>query len=588
MTIDWDIIDKYFNDNPNVLVSHHLDTYNDFFNQGLKNIFKERNPITILKQQDPQTRDFRLVCELYLGGRDGDKIYYGKPIIYDDNNTHFMFPNEARLRNMNYGFSVHYDVDVVFKIKLSDDPNASPEEHTMTLDKIFLGRFPIMLMSNMCVLQGMDREARFHVGECKNDPGGYFIVDGKEKVVVCQEKFADNILIVKDKVNDLYSHAAEIRSVSEDASKPIRTTGVRLVAPIPTQRNKQIVVNIPNVRKPMPLFIVFRALGIISDKDIIQACLLDLDKNENYMELFIPSIHDANFIFDQDVALKYIATFTKGKTVSHVLDILMNYFLPHIGELNFRDKALFLGHMVFKMLRVATKEEKPTDRDSFAFKRIETTGKLMYDLFKEYYTIMQRNIYKKIDKEYYYHEAQYQGMKFLQLIENNYREFFKERDVEVGFRKAFKGNWGAEAHTKRAGIVQDLNRLSFNSALAQRRKTNLPMEASAKIVAPRLLHGSQWGVIDPLDTPDGGNVGLHKHLAISTSITNGFSSAPIIEWLRNIGNMKTLEESTIDFIATYTKVFVNGAWVGNIENPLDLMGMIRIYTRNALLQIFMS
>ena len=87
----------------------------------------------------------------------------------------------------------------------------------------------------------------------------------------------------------------------------------------------------------------------------------------------------------------------------------------------------------------------------------------MYDLFKEYFTIMQHKIYQKIDKEYYYHEGQYQGLSFINLIENNHKEFFKERDVDVGFRKGFKGNWGAETHTKKLGVVKDLNRLSFNS-----------------------------------------------------------------------------------------------------------------------------
>ena len=147
------------------------------------------------------------------------------------------------------------------------------------------------------------------------------------------------------------------------------------------------------------------------------------------------------------------------------MEILADYFLPHIGELNFKDKACFLGYMVLELLKVFMKENKSTDRDSFKFKRVELPGSLIYDLFKEYYTLQQRNIYLKIDKEYYYKKGIYEK-NFLSLIDNNYKEFFKERIVEEGFRKAFKGNWGAEAHTKRLGAVQDLNRLSFNSALS--------------------------------------------------------------------------------------------------------------------------
>ena len=579
----WNIIDTYFNDNPYALVSHHLDSYNQFFKTGLRQIFKEKNPIRILKQQDEATKEFNLECELYLGGKDGSKIYYGKPMIYDDNYTHFMYPNEARLRNMTYAFTVHFDVDVEFKIV--DDETVN---HSITLEKIFLGRFPIMLQSDMCILQNLDPKVRFEMGECINDPGGYFIIDGKEKVIVCQEKFGDNMLYIRDNYSDLYNYSVEVKSYSEDASKPKRTTAVRMVAPIPTQTNNQIVVTIPNVRKPVPLFIVMRALGILSDKEIIQTCLLDMDKHSSYMDLFIPSIHDASVVFTQETALKYIATFTKGKTIPHVLEILSDYFLPHVGEMNFRDKAFFIGNMVFTLLRTSRKEQAPTDRDNFKYKRVEVVGSLLYDLFKEYYTILQHKVYQRIDKEYYYHEGQYQGMQFINLIENNYKEFFKERDVDTGFRKAFKGNWGAEAHTKKPGVVQDLNRLSFNSALAQRRKINLPLDDSAKVIGPRLLHTSQWGIIDPLDTPDGGNVGLHKHMSIAAKITTHYTPKPLLDLLRSEGHMRFLSECKPEYMSANTKVFVNGAWVGIAPNPIGMGERFKLLRRISAIPIYTS
>ncbi len=219
-----------------------------------------------MKNQDPDTKEFNLQCRLYLGGKDGDKLYYGKPVIYDDNRTHFMYPNEARLRNMTYGLSVHYDVDV--EIVIIDE--SERKEHKFTLEKLYFGNFPIMLRSDFCILEGLTRDVRFNMGECKNDRGGYFIIDGKEKCIVSQEKFADNMLYIKDKVNDLYSHSAEIRTKSEDASKPVRTMSVKIVAPNATYKNNQIVVAVPNVRMNVPLFILFRALGVTSDKEIIQ------------------------------------------------------------------------------------------------------------------------------------------------------------------------------------------------------------------------------------------------------------------------------------------------------------------------------
>ena len=419
----WLIIDKYFSHDPNILVKHHLESFNDFFNNKIYNIFKEKNPILILKEQDESTKEYNYKAEIYIGGIDGKRLYFGKPIIYDTNREHYMFPNEARLRNMTYAITLHVDVEVVYKIMNSEGQYT---ETNSLLEKIYLGKFPIMLNSDLCILNNLDPIVKFNMGECRNDHGGYFIIDGKEKVLICQEKFADNMLYVKSDFNELYSHSAEIRSVSEDASKPIRTLSIRILRPDTKYSNNQILVNIPNVRKPVPLFILMRALGVVSDKEIIKTCLLNLKKYENYISLFIPSIHDAGNIFNQEVALKYLATLTKGKTLAHILEILMDYLLPHIGENKFIEKAFFLGHMVKELLQVYKNDKKSTDRDSFKFKRVELAGTLIYDLFKEYYTLQQKHIFQKIDKEYYYKKGIYQN-DFISLIENNYLEYFKER-----------------------------------------------------------------------------------------------------------------------------------------------------------------
>jgi DNA-directed RNA polymerase II subunit RPB2 len=582
--IAWIIIDKYFEDNPNILIRHHLDSYNDFFNNKIHNIFREKNPIRILKDQDPVSKLYNLQAELYIGGKDGSKLYFGKPIIFDDNREHYMFPNEARLRNMTYGTTLHVDVEIVYKIT---DADGNENETKSLLEKIYLGKFPIMLNSDLCILNSLSSQTKFNMGECKNDRGGYFILDGKEKVLVSQEKFADNMLYVKDDYNELYSHSAEIRSVSEDASKPVRTFSIRILRPDSKYTNNQILVNIPNVRKPVPLFIVMRALGITSDKEIIKYCLLDMEKYEEYIRFFIPSIHDAGNIFNQESALKYIATLTKGKTIAHILEILMDYLLPHIGDDNFQDKAYFIGFMVNKMLKVFNKIELATDRDSFKFKRVELAGVLIYDLFKEYYNLQQKHIFQKIDKEYYYKQGIYQG-DFIGLIENNYNEYFKERILESGFKKGFKGNWGAEEHTRRPEVIQDLNRLSFNSFLSHLRKLNLPLDSSAKVIGPRLLHSSQWGIIDPVDTPDGGNVGLHKHMSLGAHITSGYSSRDIIELLRNVIFIELLSECTPEYIGKSTKVFVNGAWVGIVTKPIEVLDILKKYRRLALIPVYTS
>jgi DNA-directed RNA polymerase II subunit RPB2 len=673
----WKIIDSYFRDNPQCLVTHHIESYNDFFKKGIFQIFKEKNPIRIQTRFDKDINDFRSQCIMYFGGKDGNKIYFGKPVIYDDNNSHYMQPNEARLRNMTYGMTIHYDIDIEFidilepgqsptvvgydKLqKCVDDMDDAVDEFTgganldhtnfkknaapvvddgeskhggapksaksttskrktkqaniplttaeqtylreeteksmisvnkqcrmLTLEKVLLGKFPIMLQSDFCILKGTTKEIRHSMGECLNDLGGYFIIDGKEKVVISQEKFADNMLYIRDVNDDKHLYSAEIRSVSENVSKPIRTLSVKLVAPSPSYTNKNIVVHIPNVRKPVPLFILFRALGIVSDKQIITMCLLDIEKYADLVDLFAPSVHDAGGIMTQRNALQYIALLTKGKTIAYALEILSDYFLPHIGEVNFMQKAYFLGYITFRLLSVHIGIEPPTDRDNFKYKRIELIGSLMRDLFREYYTMQQRHIMLEFDKRINLNQSLYQDNLY-GLVNQFHKEILGKCIVESGFKKAFKGNWGAKENTKRIGVVQDLNRLSFNSALNHMRKTNLPLDASVKLIGPRILHSTHWGYFDPIDTPDGANIGIHKHLSISTYISQSISREPMLLWLREKVDMKLLEDCSAFLLSTMTKVILNGYWAGSLTDPLATVAKIRLFRRNGLIPIYTS
>ena len=700
----WKIIHSYFEDNPQALVAHHLESYNDFFKNGIFQIFKEKNPVSISSVYDENLGDFKHQCHMYLGGKDGSRIYFGKPVIYDEKQSHYMFPNEARLRNMTYGMTVHYDIEIEFidllepgespgmvtegimnggntcagiseeKESESDYPmpktfqnfksggdghmNAELEQmeeaqggapkkprqetrrkmtrdkrqvkpfqmtpalsaaireateksisssdkgrsqkRTLILPKVYLGKFPIMLHSDFCVLKGLPPEICHTMGECRSDLGGYFIIQGLEKTVVTQEKFADNMLWVrkgKDTLDDDgnlisatdYLYSADIRSVSENVSKPIRNLSVQIVAPTSKYTNKQIVVNVPNVRKPVPLFVLFRALGIVTDKAIIEMCLLDLDKYEHMIDVFIPSVHDAGSMMTQALAIEFIASLTKGKRTEHALEILADYFLPHIGEVNYTEKAHYLGYMVFRLLSVSTGLETPTDRDNFKYKRLELVGTLMYDLFREYYNLQLKHIQVKFEERLLYSKILYE--KDLPLLIQTFNdEVFKTRVVEAGFKKAFKGNWGATANTKRVGIVQDLNRLSFNTYLSHLRKTNLPMASGSNLVEPRKLHCSQWGFIDPIDTPDGGNIGLHKSLAMMTHVTRGSMGTrdPIIQWMREKISMKYVEECSPKMLANMTKIMLDGYWAGAILDPFDCVKKMKLFRRNALLPIFMS
>ena len=634
----WKLIDTYFQDNPQALVRHHIESYNDFFKTGIQQIFKETNPLKLELDYDTdkKVQDFRSKAHMYFGGKDGSKIYIGKPTIHDDQNPHYMFPNECRLRNMTYGLTVHYDLEIeftrilapgeipttldekgsiVFECDFDDDEKqdrktlfspsdmAKIREQTnntmiqhnvqtfcMTLEKMYLGKFPIMVQSDFCILQGMPREMRHRMGECRNDIGGYFIIDGKEKTVVCQEKFGDNMLYIRkastESVSYLYS--AEIRSVSENVSKPIRTLKLQIVSPTASMKNGQIVVIIPNVRVPIPLFVLFRALGFITDKEIMGFCTFQNPEftNPSMASYLDACVHDAGGINNQHDALKLLSMYIKGQTITKALYILADYFLPHVGETNFLEKAFHLGYMVQRLLFVATGVEEPTDRDNYKFKRVELIGPMMKELFREYYKKEQHHIRLTFERIYDPSQAEYRDIST--LIYRNYKDVFRDRMVEVGFRKAFKGDWGSEQHTKRIGVTQDLNRLSHNGMISHLRKTNLPMDASMKIVGPRLLHNTQWGLIDPIDTPDGGNVGLHKHLAIMTYITADLSRESMLEWLRQYSAMIPLTECISSHISSTTKIMINGYWCGVIHDPMTLMKEMKLHRRHGLIPITIS
>ena len=557
----WKLIDTYFKDNPNFLIYHHLSSYDNFYFNRIHDIFKSSNPLLFNKEYDEDIKKFLYNLRIYMGGKDGKKIYYGKPIIYDednDNRQHFMYPNEARLRNMTYGISLFCDVDIEYDIYVRNEERAmkskkiSIDDYDMIINRdsskkmnerevitmrINLGKFPIMVQSKLCILRNLSNEVRFNMGECRNDPGGYFIINGKEKVLVSQERKRNNTIYVLYHKDADMSYTSEIKSVSEDTSKPIRSLYIQY-----NSKDDGIYVNIPNVRESIPLFILMRALGVLSDKDIIQTCLLDMDKYANFIDMFIPSIHLANKIFNKKTAIQYISSFTKHQNHINTLKILTDYLLPHIGEMNYMKKAYFIGYMVKKMLLVIKGIEKPTDRDSYKHKALEVSGKSIEELFIEYYNLQTADLLKKLDYDYFFsfenNISSYSGIKFLDIINGKENILFGEKIIENGFKKAFKGNWGSAAHTKKLGILQDLSRLSYFATICQLRKTNFPISGQGgKVVGPRLLNSTQWGFLCPLHSPDGGNVGLHNHMSCMLRISKDGSKHDLIPLLRRLGIM---------------------------------------------------
>ena len=632
----WKLIDIYFRDNPQCLVKHHIESYDDFLDYDLSRIFKETNPLKLDLDYNENTKSFQSSARIHFGGKDGKKIHFGKPIIYDDNdNIHYMFPNEARLRNMTYSIPIYCDLEIDIIRVLTDLDNATnvnknhykyniaPEDITPSIKselisniqstissnniqtfklepiRMFICNLPIMVQSKYCILRGLPRESRYALGECRNDVGGYFIIDGKEKTIVSQEKFGDNMLYVRkiDSNNiseNKYLFSAEIRSVSENVAKPIRTFSMKLVAPTSKYTNLNIIVFLPDMKKKeIPLFILFRALGIITDREIISMCLLkdpiDNTVSDTVLDWFLPSIHDAAIIQTQEDALQYLSRLLiNEKTIHHVLYVLADYLLPHIGEMNFKEKAYFLGYMVHQLWTTSNGLESPTDRDNYKYKRVELVGSLMRDLFREYFIQYQNKIRVKFETKYEFNKEIYKDISH--LIEHTHEDVMKIEDniVQQGIQKAFKGNWGASVYSKRIGVVQDLNRLSNNGTISHLRKTNLPLDPSVKLVGPRVLHSSQWGIIDPIDTPDGGNIGIHKYLSMMTYITRKHSREPLIKWMYKHTNIILLEKSYPVALGKMTKVFINGYWCGSISEPQKMIIKMKECRRHGLIPISTS
>ena len=576
----WGLIYNYLDNNKNYLTKHHLDSYNDFIKNKIPLTFKQYNPQIIYKELNKDTKQYKYEMHIYYGGKDSNNIYISKPVIYKETSEGVvkkqMYPNEARLRNLSYSCNIFCDILVVYTIFNEN------EKKINTIEKIFkhinLGKIPIMLQSDICVLNNSTQETKTQMGECPYDQGGYFIIDGGERVIVSHERKAENKLYIVESQEDIYSYSAQIKSVPENTFKYARTTVVNI-----NRSNDTITVRLPMMNQQIPLFVLFRLLGVESDKDILRYILYDIsnEKSKLFLEHLRPSLESTGDIYDKISAMKYLMNLNFGGTFSHLVDIISSDLFPHIGN-SYKHKAFYLGYVVHKLLEVKLGLKKPTDRDSFMYKRVDLSGFLLANLFRERFRQFQRDVKITIDSEYRFNASEYQNELFVNIINpKNLNTIFNYKVIEDGFLKSFKmGNI-----LNKKGLIQLLNRLSSIGAVSHLRRINTLGDMI--MIGQRKLHSSQYGIICPVETPDGGNIGIKKHMSIMCHITFGVNPDGIISLCYEL-DVVPLDNIIPNFIINSVKIFVNGKWIGIHYEPYKLVNTLKLYRRNGLINVFTS
>ncbi|RDD41968.1 DNA-directed RNA polymerase II subunit RPB2 [Trichoplax sp. H2] len=562
----WVVINAYFNEKG--LVRQQLDSFDEFIQMSVQRIVEDSPQIDIQGETQHHSSEEQQSVRYQLKF---DQIYLSKPTFWEkDGSPTPMMSNQARLRNLTYSAPLYVDIT-----KTITKGNNEPE--VKCHPKTFIGKIPIMLRSTYCLLHNMADHALTELNECPLDVGGYFIINGSEKVLIAQEKMASNTVYVFQKKESKYAYVAEIRSVTENSSRPTSTLWVSMLARGGGTSKKsvigqKIVAAIPYVNQEIPIMVVFRALGFVADRDILEHIIYDFDDPE-LMEMVKPSLDEAFVIQEQNVALNYIGSrgsrsgVTKEKRIKYAREILQKEMLPHVGISDYCEtkKAYFLGYMVHRLLLTALGRREVDDRDHYGNKRLDLAGPLLAFLFRGLF----RNLLKEVKM-------------YAQKFVDNGRDFnlelaIKTKIITDGLRYSLAtGNWGDQkkAHQSRAGVSQVLNRLTFVSTLSHLRRLNSPIGRDGKLARPRQLHNTHWGMICPAETPEGQAVGLVKNLALMAYISVGSQPSPILEFLEE-WSMENLEEVSHSALASATKIFVNGCWVGIHRDPEQLMSTLR-------------
>ncbi|CAD6889454.1 unnamed protein product [Tilletia laevis] len=554
----WELLPAYLQ--VKGLVKQHIDSFNYFINTDLSNIIKANERIT--SDIDPR---FYLK---YTG------IRVGMPQRADEEfKTKNIFPHECRLRDITYSAPILVDIEYYRGGK------------RIRRDNVSIGRMPIMLRSDRCWLNGMTTKELAKANECPLDPGGYFVVRGTEKVILVQEQLSKNRIIVEADPKKGLVQASVTSSTLERRTKTYVLT-----------KKEKIYLKHNTLAEEVPICIVFKAMGITSDREMIQ---LVAGSDEKYQESFLINVEECGKlrIYTRKQALEYIGQRSRNikrgppgtmrRPLSEEgLDLLATTILAHVpvDRLNFRPKAIYIATMVRRVLMATQDSSMVDDRDYVGNKRLELAGQLLSllfeDLFKKYNTDLKQNIDKVLRKQNRTEEFDaWNQMRFLEDL------------ITSGFVRAIStGNWSLKRFKmERAGITHVLSRLSYIAALGMMTRISSQFEKTRKVSGPRALQPSQWGMLCPSDTPEGEACGLVKNLALMTHITTDVEEAPIsrIAFMLGIEDIGLVTGAELYEDHVYL-VFLNGNVLGVTRAPHRFVTDFRRLRRAGRMSEFVS
>ena len=591
------IIESYFEgQHLERLVRHQIESYNHFVNYQILRTIQMFNPVTIRSENDFVIEKDKYFLEVFISFTNF-KLY--PPQIHENNGaTKIMLPQEAKLRNFTYASTMTIDVNIKYVIRNTENMDV-PKTIEKTLPKINIGKLPIMLKSSICVLKQNNHINPIYTGECSMDCGGYFIVKGSEKTVLGQERAAENRVYCFDGKNTAkWDWFAEIKSVPD--FKCISPKQIEMM--ISSKNNgfgNGIFVSIPRIKQPIELFVLYRALGVESDKDIAKYILLDIEdeKQEDLLKCLQASMIDANKYMTQEDAIKHITSFVAytplnmdketgmRKKREFTIEVLDSDLFPHCQTL--QQKLYLLGYMAKKLIQTSLGHLPPDDRDSYVNKRIELTGTLLNNLFRNYFNKLVKEMQKQIVREI--NTGSWRSKEDYENIVNmtNIYKIMKSTTIENGINRALAtGDFSIkQSNSSKVGVAQVLNRLTYVASLSHSRRINTPLEKSGELIAPRKLHNTTFGFLCPAETPEGQSIGVVKNISYMAHITIPTNSTSLYEYVKPF--LVSVNDTNSENLYKKVKVFVNGCWLGITENPIDLYsdmkdkkykGIINIYT----------